>query len=288
MFGALLIVGLASSAQAQASGPAPTPDDKKTDATAAAAPAQTDDPDRDINVAQPDFTLLALPTTLRVPRHRSAFRVTHRFNRPLGEGDFGDLASDLFSLDGGAQIGLEYRFGIFRATQVGLHRTSERTVEFFVEREIRAQSDSFPVTVDAIAAIDGTNNFRDSYSPAIGAVISREVSQHAAFYVEPMWINNTNPFPAELVDDNSTLIIGLGTRVRIRPTVYLVLEGAPRVTGFDPGVTHVSFGVEKRLGGHVFQLNFSNNAGTTLAQVARGGGSNDDWYLGFNISRKFY
>jgi Membrane bound beta barrel domain (DUF5777) len=106
--------------------------------------------------------------------------------------------------------------------------------------------------------------------------------------VEPIWINNTSPEPEELVDDNNTFIIGLGTRVRIRPTVYLLLEGAPRVAGYDPGVTHISFGIEKRAGGHLFQLNFSNSFGTTLAQVARGGGSNEDWYIGFNISRKFF
>src|SRR5262245_24026909 len=51
-----------------------------------------DDPDRDINVSQPDFNLAALPTTLRLLRYGSAFRVTHRFTRPLGEGDLGDLA----------------------------------------------------------------------------------------------------------------------------------------------------------------------------------------------------
>ena len=79
-------------------------------------------------------------------------------------------------------------------------------------------------------------------------------------------MNNTNPEPKELVDDNDTVIIGLGTRVRIRPTVYLVLEGAPRVTGYDPGVTHVSFGIEKRAGGHNFQLNFSNGFGTTAGR----------------------
>ena len=27
---------------------------------------------------------------------------------------------------------------------------------------------------------------------------------------------------------------------------------------------------------------------TTLAQVARGGTARDDWYIGFNLSRKFY
>ena len=44
----------------------------------------------------------------------------------------------------------------------------------------------------------------------------------------------------------------------------------------------------KRAGGHVFQLNFSNNIGTTPSQIARGGFDNEDWYIGFNISRKFF
>src|ERR1044071_6262499 len=72
------------------------------------APATDEDPDRDINVSQPDFTLITLPTTLRVPRFKSSFRVTHRFTRALGQGDLGDLTSDLFGLDSGAVIGLEY------------------------------------------------------------------------------------------------------------------------------------------------------------------------------------
>ena len=50
----------------------------------------------------------------------------------------------------------------------------------------------------------------------------------------------------------------------------------------------VSFGFEQRYGGHVFQLNVSNGFGTTLAQVARGGTGSDNWYLGFNLARKFY
>ncbi len=283
---ALLTLAVSAAAHAQATETEPAPEEPKKN-EAATATTQEDDPDRDINFAQPDFTLAALPTTLRMPRHRSSFRVTHRFGRPLGEGDFGDLLEDLFGLDGGALIGLEYRFGLFRATQIGIHRTSNRTIEFFAQRQIVGQDD-FPFSIDALGTIEGTNNFKDSYSPALGALISREVGQHAAFYVEPIWINNSNLEPKELVDDNDTFIIGLGTRVRIRPTVYLLLEAAPRVAGFDPDVTHISFGVEKRAGGHMFQLNFSNSFGTTLGQIARGGASNDDWYLGFNISRKFF
>jgi hypothetical protein len=249
--------------------------------------AQADDPDLDLNLSQPDFTLVTLPTTLRVPRFKSAFRVTHRFTRPLGQGDFGDLAEDLFGIDSGAAIGLEYRFGLMRRLQVGLHRTNDRTIQFFTEYNLWQQREGRPVGVNAIAFIDGTNNFRDSYSPALGAVVSREFGDYGAVYLEPIWVNNTNQLPSALADDNDTFVIGVGTRVRIRPTVYLVGEFLPRV-GFDPGVNHGAFGLEKRAGGHTFQFNFSNGFGTTLGQLARGGTSNDDWYLGFNISRKFF
>jgi hypothetical protein len=289
---ALFITFLPALAAAQGPDPAPAPDPQQQAAQAqstATPPAQTDDPDLDPNYAQPDFTLLALPTTLRVPRHKSAFRVTHRFGRPLGDGDFGDLVSDLFGLDNGAVIGLEYRFGLFKGAQVGIHRTSiDKDIEFFGQYDVRNQRAGSPLGIAVWASIDGTNNFKDSYSPAIGVLLSREFGEHGSVYAEPLWVNNTNPLPDELADDNNTFIIGLGARVRVRPTVYLLVEAAPRVNGYDPGVTHVSFGIEKRAGGHMFQLNFSNSFGTTLAQIARGGFNNDDWYLGFNLSRKFF
>jgi hypothetical protein len=246
-----------------------------------------DDPDLDLNVSQPDFTVITLPTTLRVPRFKSAFRVTHRFTRPLGQGDFGDLAEDFFGIDSGAAIGLEYRFGLVRKLQVGIHRTNDRTIEFFTEYNLWQQSDGRPIGLNALASIDGTNNFRDSYSPALGLVVSRELGEYGALYFEPIWVNNTNQLPSELTDDNDTFMLGLAARIRIRPTVYLVGEFAPRV-GFDPGVNHGAFGLEKRAGGHTFQVNFSNGFGTTMGQVARGGSASDDWYLGFSISRKFF
>jgi hypothetical protein len=251
-------------------------------------PAPARNPDRAVNRAQPDFALAALPTTLRVPRHKSAFRVTHRFGRPLGAGDFGDLVGDLFGLDAGALIGLEYRFGLFRGAQVGIHRTSGKTIQFFGQYSVRQQRDGFPVGIAIMGSAEGENNYRGDYAPGLGLLLSRELGDRGAIYVEPFWINNANRPPRELAGDDDTVFIGLGTRVRIRPTVYLLLEGAPRLAGHDPGVSHVSFGIEKRSGGHTFQLNVSNSFATTLAQVARGGFNGDDWYLGFNISRKFF
>ena len=91
---------------------------------AAVPPAATsqdeDDADRDVNLAQPDFGLATLATNLRVPRHKMVFRMTHRFARPLGQGDFSDLVNDFFGFDSGALIGLELRYGLVKGGQVGI------------------------------------------------------------------------------------------------------------------------------------------------------------------------
>ena len=106
-----------------------------------------------------------------------------------------------------------------------------------------------------------------------------------ALYAEPLWVANSSPFET---GSNSTAMIGLGGRLRIRPATYVIAEITPRIGGYDPGVNQVSFGIEARAGGHLFQINFSNGFGTTLGQIARGGVSNNDWYIGFNIARKFF
>src|SRR5262245_18186269 len=108
----------------------------------AAPPAPADDPDKDLNPSQPDFTIISLPTTLRLPRYSSAFRVTHRFLRPLVSGEFNNLLSDFFRLDTGAQIGLEYRFGLMRGLQIGINRTSDKIIELFSLYSVMQQKDN--------------------------------------------------------------------------------------------------------------------------------------------------
>jgi hypothetical protein len=297
VLGALTVHSLAA-AQAP---PPPAPTEAgapaaATDATGVAVVQDAID-DAVLNPAQPDFTLVGLPTTLRLPRGAWSFRVTHRFARPLGQGTFGNLAEDLFGLDSGGLVGLELRYGVLPGLQVGIHRTSDRTIQFFTQFNAIRQREGRPFAVDAFASAEGTNNFKGSdpntptgegiRSPAVGAIVSTTVGRRAAFYAMPAWVNNTNDLPEELADDNSTFALGLGTRLRVSSTLYLVAEVMPRLSGYDPGAKHASFAVEARKGGHAFQINVSNGFGTTLAQLARGG-SEDDWYIGFNISRKFF
>jgi uncharacterized beta barrel domain-containing protein DUF5777 len=271
----ILLAGACALAPATASAQATTP-----------APDQSD-PDARVDALQPEFALAALPTTLRMPVHKLSFRVTHRFTRALGDGDFGDLASDFFGFDSGAQIGLELRYGLAPGTQIGVHRTSERTTQIFGQHNFLNERDGNAVGLDAIATLEGGNNLHGRYQSALGAVVSRNAGRLAALYVEPMWVINSNP-AANAGSDNNTLMVGLGTRVRVRPSTYLVAEITPRLAGYDPGVSQVSFGLEARAGGHSFQLNFSNGFGTTLGQIAGGAANYDRWYIGFNIARKFF
>src|SRR5260221_9728136 len=101
------------------------------------APAQADPPvaaqsttlsdaddDGTLKPAEPEFRLINLPTTLRLPRYRSNFQLTHRFNGNLRTGSFGDQASDLFGLDDGAIIGFEYRFAVARHVEAAVYRTN--------------------------------------------------------------------------------------------------------------------------------------------------------------------
>lgn len=254
--------------------------------TTTPAPEATD-PDARVDALQPDFNLAALPTTLRMPVHKVAFRVTHRFNRPLGQGDFGDLASDLFGFDSGAQIGLELRYGLARGTQIGVHRTSDRTIQLFGQHNLFSERNGKPVGLDAMATFEGANNLRARRKSTLGLVASRNVGRMAALYAEPFFVVNSNP-GSNQGSDNHTLMLGLGGRLRVRPGTYLLGEITPRLTGFDPGVNQISFGLEGRTGGHLFQLNVSNGFGTTLGQIADGAFNNDNWYIGFNIARKFF
>ena len=275
----LLTVAAPAIAQAQSSAQTPPPDPQT-------APDRTD-PDLRVDPLQPDFNLVALPTNLRMPVHRLAFRVTHRFSRPLGQGDFGDLLSDFFGFDSGAQIGLELRYGLASGTEIGVHRTSDRTTQIFGQHTVLNERNGDPISLDAIATLEGGNNLHERYESALGAVVSRKVARRAALYAEPMIVVNSNP-DTGVGADNNTLLVGIGGRFRVRPATYLVAEMTPRLAWFDPGKSQVSFGLEGRAGGHLFQVNISNGFGTTLGQLASGGFNYDNWYIGFNIARKFF
>ena len=260
-----------------------------TATTGSAQQGATDpDPDLQLNPAEPDFTLGALPTTLRMPARKFGFRMTHRFSRPIASGSAGDFFADFFGFDSSARIGIEVRYGVRPGTQVTLHRTNDRAIQFLGQHEFLRQTDTRPFAAHALVAVEGADNFSEHFSGTIGAVVSHQFAGRGAVYAQPLVVLNSNPDALD-GEDEHTVVLGLGARVRLGESrVYLVAEAAPQIGGYTAGIDHVSFGIEKRAGGHMFQLTVSNALGTTMRQIARGGPNRDDWFIGFNLTRRFF
>ena len=277
---ALLTVLTSAAAAQEPQATAPLPSQQKVQADLSAG-----DDDADVVLAEPDFRVLNLPSTLRLPFRGSSFQLTHRFNGNLRQGSFTGNASNLFGLDQGAAVGFEYRFGIARHLQAAVYRTGiDKTFQFYGKYDAVRQDRFIPVSLSALVSVEGADNFQERYSPAVGVAVSRTVADRLAVYATPVWIHNT---AALLNIDRDTVVVGLGGRVRVSATVYLVGEVVPRAGGYSPDEPAYGFAVEKRAGGHLFQLNFNNGQGTTFGQLARGGFA-DSLYLGFNLSRKFF
>ena len=241
--------------------------------------------DADLVIAEPDFRVLNLPSTLRLPLRGSSFQLTHRFNGNLRQGSFTENSSSLFGLDQGAAVGFEFRFGVARHLQAAVYRTAiDKTFQFHGKYDAVRQGASIPVSLSALVSIEGADNFQEHYSPAIGVAVSRLVADRLAIYATPVWVHNT---AAALDIDRGTFFVGVGGRLRVSATVYVVGEVVPRVSGYRPDKAAYGFAIEKRAGGHLFQLNVNNGQGTTFGQLARGGFS-DSLFLGFNLARKFF
>ena len=276
----LTVLSSRAAAQEPSSAQDPPHGDESTQPEAAAG-----DDDAEVVLAEPDFRVLNLPSTLRLPRHGSAFQLTHRFNGNLRQGSLSENSSNLFGLDQGAAVGFDFRFGIARHLQAAVYRTAvDKTFQFSGKYDAVRQGGALPVSLSALVSVEGADNFQERHAPAAGVAVSRTFADRLALYATPVWVHNT---AAALDLERDTYFVGLGGRLRVSSTVYVVAEVVPRVGGYRPDKAAYGFAIEKRAGGHLFQLNVNNGQGTTFGQLARGGFA-DSLYLGFNLARKFF
>jgi hypothetical protein len=289
----VLLLGVAGARSAFAQTATPPP-------AAVAPPTQPDDDPAVLDPVEPDYVVVNLPTTLRVPKWKGNFRLTHRFAGNLMNGDFGYQLGNLFGIDQGAIIGFEYRMGLPKGVEAAAFRTSfDKTIQLYTKWDGIRQKGKVPVAISPVVSIEGVNNFQDQYAMAYGASISRSVAQRVGVYAQPFFVTNTaaNLEPVGHTHDagtsedshehRNTFYVGLGARIRLRPSLYATGEFVPRVDGYSPNDPAYGFGVEARVGQHVFSLTFTNTFSTTFSQLARGG-TPDSLYLGFNLARKFF
>jgi hypothetical protein len=181
-----------------------------------------------------------------------------------------------------------------------------RTIQFSGRWDAWQQDAEFPLGLSFVASVEGTNNFRDNHAPGAGVAVSRTIGDVVSLHAAPMFVWNTaavhevgpiddghdhehdlstlNPFDD---GEDNTAFIGLGTRVRVSPGTFVVLEYTPRLAGHSPPGRGIwGAAIEKQTRGHLFQINLSNSFGTTYGQMALGG-ERSNIYLGFNLARRW-
>ena len=150
--------------------------------------------------------------------HEIAFRVTHRFTRPLGDECEDNLLEDLFGLDSGARHRPRVPVRPGAGRQIGVHRSSlDKTIEFFGEYALLRQPSGVPV--------DDRGARRRSTAPTTSATATRRRSARscrgasaivAAVYIEPIWVEQRQPAADRGRRRRLDLLLGMGARVRIR------------------------------------------------------------------------
>ena len=198
-----------------------------------------------------------------------------------------------------------------------------KTIELGLGYHLLDEGGKSPVALSVQASVEGDYNFTERYVENIQVMMERSVTKYVHLFFSPAVHINSNGegrfdpqpqnfFPPPVAaaaafrlgrDSES---FGFGADVRIRPTVSLVFEFTPN-TGFKLGNVipvinaagtivgfqndynpEIGFGIQKRLGKHVFTLGFTNTQGTTSSRYTTSTLfiPANNYVIGFNIFRR--
>lgn len=268
-FGLLLAAGPCAWAQAQTGSPA---------APAPAGPFDT-----------PAFFgawLLDLPTTTTPAKGDVLLLIAHRFSDPIDSG-----FHNLFGLDSYANIFLSLGYGITDNLAVSIGRA-----RLFKEFELAAdwlvagqgKASGFPISIALHGGVSlATDGSPDEAKIFAEVSLSRQFTRRFSVLVVPGFAANVDHFDP---DPQSCFAIGLGARYMVFEGLSVFAEWEPALAGFKDVESGWGIGIEKKIGGHVFQVFFNNSLGLTPAQYLPGGDlrlGDLDFRFGFNIFRTF-
>ncbi|HKP13171.1 MAG TPA: DUF5777 family beta-barrel protein, partial [Blastocatellia bacterium] len=305
--------------EAEASKPA-KPEQKAEPPAAATKPRESS------KASEPyDYHVVNIPTPKQVRRHSLNLYFTHRFAEPVRPVE--DSAQDLLGLDSFSVSSFGLTYGITDRLYANVYRSPLcqpglcKTIELGLGYHWLSEAGRSPLALSTYASVEGDNNFSERYTVNVQAMLARSVTKHVNLFFSPAVHLNANGsgrfnprpgfFPREVVDNfrlgKHSGSFGFGVNAGIRPTVSLLFEYTPRVgfklgqtlpifdeatgnlTGFDnDSEAEIGFGVEKRIGRHVFSLTFTNTQATT---TSRYNSSNlalppSKFAIGFNLYRR--
>jgi plastocyanin len=198
-----------------------------------------------------------------------------------------------------------------------------KTIELGLGYHLLDEAGKSPMALSVQASVEGDYNFTERYVENLQVMMERSISKYAHVFFSPAVHINSNgegrfdPQPQNFFPPPTAVAasfrlgqnsgsLGFGADARIRPTVSLVFEFTPSV-GFKLGNVapiinqagtivgfqnqyepEIGFGIQKRIGKHVFTLAFTNTQGTTSSryQTSTLFVPPSNYVIGFNIYRR--
>jgi uncharacterized beta barrel domain-containing protein DUF5777 len=254
-----------------------------------------------------DIVLWNLPTAMHLPKKALMIDFTHRF--AFNEAFEPGAISNLFGMDGMSLSALGFTYGITDRFFSGIYRTPTpfgRIIQLSAGAQLLREDLGHPFSSTFRVGVEGTDHFRSKYITSLEIAVARSIKNRAQIYFSPTVSFNNRPlqviandvFIPTRVDGDTTVAVGGGISVDIRPTVAILGEAIYRVSE-RLGEHRPSFmlGIQKKIYRHSFTLGVTNSPGTTLStrSATRGsyaGGTFDDTFggltIGFNISRRLF
>jgi hypothetical protein len=230
--------------------------------------------------------LLNLPTTTTPDKGDFLVRISHRFSDPVGTG-----LDNLFGLDSFANILLSLGYGITDNLTVTVGRArSYKEFEFSADWLVAAQGKTarlpFSATLHGGVSL-ATEVSPDEVKVFAGISLARQFTRRISVLVVPAIVTNADHWA---LSPQSTFSLGLGARYMVLKDFSIIGEWVPVLAGYSENESGWGLGIEKKIGGHVFQVFVNNGLGLTTAQFLPGGDlrlGDFDFRIGFNIFRTF-
>jgi hypothetical protein len=240
--------------------------------------------------------IVVLPT-VEVPRPGTlTLLFTHRWEQPVNDSDI----HDLFSLDGGATIGIGFAYVPIQGLELAILRSSEVDVYELSARwralELGPFAAALRVGVDwrteEGAIYDAVPDFSRS-GVFVQAPLSVAIGPRVSVTIVPTYVSETSaapflkpqPFYDDLINVPAGVSAALGKGWNVHGEVY------PGLSDGDSPFTGWIASIEKTVLRHRFSVTCGNMRSTTVDQYVAPGfsgtGRASDLYLGFNLVRSW-
>ena len=230
--------------------------------------------------------LINLPTTTPMEAKDVLFLISHRFYGPVDEG-----YRTFFGLDSGANVFFSLGYGISDKVGISIGRANlynewELGINWAAAEQGVTAGLPFSASLHAgfnWVTQEGLGTLKWNFQISL----SRQLSKRLSILAVPSFSTNTN---FQALDPEGTFALGLGGRYMVFEDFSVALEWIPVFAGYKDTQNGWGLGLEKKIGGHVFQVFVTNAFGLTGSQVIPGGDlrlQDLDFRIGFNIFRTF-